>query len=243
MIAAMREKLKSLSVFFPAYNEAANLPTLLAEAEKIFPQYAKKYELLVIDDGSSDTTAKVLATLQKKYPHLRVLHHQSNRGYGECLKTGIKAAQYEWIFWTDADLQFHLAEFSEFAQAAQQQPLIIGYRLQRAEGKSRQVLVSVLKFGVDLLFRLHVRDIDCAFKLIRSDLLKNLRLQSGSAFTTSEILYLLKKKKYTIYELPVHHYPRRYGEASGAQPRVLLKAFFDALRVYSRSKWRSLKGK
>lgn len=237
----MTQKLKSLSVFFPAYNEEANLPQLLAQAQEVFPQYAQQYELIIVNDGSTDHTLAVAKSLQQQYPNLRVVSHAINKGYGESLKTGIRKARYDWIFWTDADLQFDLHEFDKFAAASRDYSIIIGYRVRRAEGLQRSILVSILKFGVDTLFRLHVKDIDCAFKLMRTEQVKSLSLQSGSAFTTSEILYLLKKKHLPFKEIPVQHYPRVHGVPSGANIKVLWRALVDAFHTYFYSKMSTLK--
>jgi len=232
MITAVQQKLKSLSVFFPVYNEEANLPLLLAQAHQVFPRFAKRLEMIIINDGSTDHSLAVAQRLKAQYPQLKIISHRKNLGYGECLKTGIKASQLDWIFWTDADLQFNLEDFAAFAQAASKHVAVIGYRIKRAEGLKRRIMVRVFKFAIDLLFRLHVKDIDCAFKLIRADLLKDLHLQSGSAFTTSEILYRLKKKRVKFKELPVQHFPRQYGQPTGAKLSVLIKAALDALNTY-----------
>lgn len=232
MISAVTKKLKSLSVFFPVYNEEHNLPILLDQANQIFPKYCNNYEMIIVNDGSTDQSLVIAKSLRNDYPMLRVVSHSSNLGYGECLKTGIKESQNEWIFWTDSDLQFDLNEFEKFVAASENNSAIIGYRVKRAEGFGRSAMVSVFKFGINLLFRLHVRDIDCAFKLIKADLLKDLKLQSGSAFTTSEILYRLKKKRVKFKELPVTHYPRLHGKPTGAKPSVLIKAAVDAFRTY-----------
>jgi len=133
-------------------------------------------------------------------------------------------------------LQFDLEELVSFLPYTKDFDAIIGYRHKRAEGFSRTLNARLFKFYIDLLFRLHVKDIDCAFKLIKTDLLKNLKLNSGSAFTSSEVLYRIKKKKVKFKELPVSHYPRQYGAATGANLQVIVKACYEALETYLKIK-------
>jgi len=237
MIAVVMKKLKSLSVFFPVYNEEANLEILVEQALRIIPSLASRYELLIINDGSTDDSLKIANKLASKYEQVRVFSHETNKGYGEVLKTGIKNSQYEWIFWTDSDLQFDLSELANFVKETDNYKIILGYRKKRAEGFRRHLNASLFGIYIDLLFRIHVKDIDCAFKLIQADLLKNLELTSGSAFTSAEILYRLKKKKLKFKEIAVNHYPRIYGQATGANLKVIIKACYEALRTYLQIKF------
>jgi len=237
-IVSKVKALESLTVFFPVYNEAENIPLLIDSADKIIPKFANNYELIIINDGSSDKSKEIAEGLIKDKVEWRVVSHRKNLGYGEVLKTGIKEANNEWVFFTDGDLQFDLQELASFIPYTNDYQLIIGYRHTRAEGFSRALNARLFKLYIDLLFRLHVKDIDCAFKLIKTDLLKNLELNSGSAFTSSEILYRLKKQKIKFKELPVSHYPRQYGQATGANLRVIIKACYEALDTYLKIKFK-----
>lgn len=232
-------KLKSLSVFFPVYNEEANLEILIKQAIRIIPKLATRYELLIINDGSTDDSLKIAKKLRSQFKQVKIFSHKNNRGYGEVLKTGIKNSQNEWIFWTDGDLQFDLAELANFVKEADKHQAIIGYRIKRSEGFKRHLNTSIFKFYIDLLFRLHVKDIDCAFKLFKASNLKELQLVSGSAFTSAEILYRLKKKGVKFKEIAVNHYPRLYGQATGAKLKVILKACYEALTTYLNIKFHS----
>lgn len=234
------KKLKSLSVFFPVYNEEANLEILIEQAIRIIPTLASRYELLIINDGSTDDSLKVAEKLKYKYEQVKIFSHQENKGYGEVLKTGIKNSQYEWIFWTDSDLQFDLSELANFVKESSEHKAIIGYRKKRSEGLRRHINTSIFKLYIDILFRLQVKDIDCAFKLFEASILKELNLTSGSAFTSAEILYRLKKKGVKFKEIAVNHYPRLYGQATGAKLKVIIKACYEALITYLNIKLSSL---
>jgi glycosyltransferase involved in cell wall biosynthesis len=238
-IVSKVKALESLTVFFPVYNEEKNIPLLIDSASKIIPQLAKNYELIIINDGSTDNSQQVAESLIKGKSAWRLVSHQKNLGYGEVLKTGIKEATQEWLFFTDGDLQFDLKELAQFLPYTNNFQAIIGYRRKRAEGLSRTINTRLFKLYIDLLFRLHVKDIDCAFKLIKTNLLKNLNLNSGSAFTSSEILYRLKKQKIKFKELPVSHYPRQFGQATGANIKVIAKACYEALDTYLKIKFAS----
>jgi len=237
------KKLKSLSIFFPVFNEEANLEVLITQALRILPEITRRYELLIINDGSTDDSLKIAQKLAAQNKELRVISHSSNLGYGEVLKTGIKQSQYEWIFWTDSDLQFDLSELANFIKETNKYDAVIGHRKKRVEGVFRHFNANLFKLYIDLLFRIHVKDIDCAFKLFRADLLKKLKLSSGSAFTSAEILYLLKKKGVKFKEIPVNHYPRLYGQATGANLGVIAKACLEALTTYLKIKFSSLESK
>ena len=243
MITVVSKKLKSLSVFFPVFNEEENLEKLLTESLEIIPKIAQKYEIIFVNDGSRDKSKVILEKLRKNNNNIRLINHSKNLGYGESLKTGIKKSKYEWIFWTDADLQFKLKELRKFIKFTDKKEAIIGFRKERAEGLKREINANLFKFYIDLLFRLHVKDIDCAFKLVKAEKLKKLELNSGSAFTSAEILYRLKKDGIKFKEIAVNHYPRQFGKATGSNPKVILKACYEAMLSYLNIKFFSLQSK
>lgn len=231
------KKLTSLSVFFPCFNEAANLPVLIDAASQVIPELAKEYELIIVNDGSTDQTKQVAARLIKKYDRVRLVNHDENKGYGAALQTGFKQSQYDWIFYTDGDNQFDISELANFLPFTDKHQAIIGYRKKRVEGFKREIYAIMLKFFVDLVFRLHVKDIDCAFKLLKADLVKDLDLLSSGGFISSEFLYRLKKKGLEFKQLPVTHLPRKHGQSTGSNFKVLVRAGLDALSLYLKIKF------
>ncbi len=232
------KKLSSLSIFFPCFNEAKSIPILIKQADAVANKLAKKYEILVIDDGSQDDTVKVVNNLRSKYANLKLVQHENNKGYGAALQSGFKASQYKWIFFTDGDLQFDISELESFIPFVDDYHVIIGYRRKRAEGTIRAFNARLFKLYIDLLFRVHVKDIDCAFKLFKAETIKSIELFSQGAFISSEFLYKLKKQGVEFKQLPVHHYPRQHGQPTGANLKVIIKGVTDALRLYLKMKFK-----
>jgi len=157
-------KLPSLSVFYPCFNEQENLPLVVSQALEILPLVAKKFEIIVVNDGSTDQTKQVAQKLAVNHKVIRVVSHQQNRGYGASVRTGFKSSKYDWIFYTDGDGQFNLEELKVFVKYVQDYQIIVGYRQKRAEGFKRILFARLYKFYIDCLFRVHIKDIDCAFK-------------------------------------------------------------------------------
>lgn len=226
------KKLSSLSVFLPTFNEEQNIAHVVEQIYSFLPKIATTFEILVINDGSTDRTKKIVTQLQQSIPCLRLVSHTSNRGYGSALKTGFKNSQYEWIFFTDSDNQFDIRELKQFVPFTREYSVIIGHRKKRAEGPRRALFAYCFKLFIDVLFRLHVRDIDCAFKLLKRSEMSDLRLQSNGAFTTTEFLYLLKKKGLPFKQIPVTHFDRKFGSPSGNNVKVIIKAFQEAFKVF-----------
>ena len=231
-------KLSSLSVFFPCYNEEKNIPLLLEQALDFFPDAAEQYELIVVNDGSTDRTAQVVSAFAEKHRQIKLVNHETNRGYGAALQTGFDHCQYEWLFFTDGDLQFDITELAKFLPYTDHYQAVIGCRRQRAEGTVREFNARLFKLYIDVLFRIHVQDIDCAFKLFKTELIKSLDLVSTGAFISAEFLYKLKKQGVEFKQLPVEHYPRKHGQPTGANPGVIVKGVTDALKLYLKMKFK-----
>jgi len=231
--------LPELSVFFPAYNEEKNVGTTLGKALKIIGKVAKKWEIIVIDDGSKDETGEVVKKLIKKYPgQIRLITHCPNRGYGAAIKSGLYNSKYEWIVFTDADGQFDFNDIYKLikTQKDTDADLVIGYYLGRKVPFYRIWGSKLWQFAVFLLFSLKVKDIDCGFKLIRKsviDTIPKLEAERGP-FISSEFLIKSKKAGCRIVEVGVHHFSRLEGEATGAKLNVILSGFKDLLRLWAK---------
>ena len=230
-------QLPSLSLFYPCYNEEKNVETSITKALEVLPKYAQTYEVLIINDGSRDKTKELAENIAKINPRVKVITHEVNKGYGGALKTGFANAQYDWVFFTDGDLQFDLNQLANFLPHTQNYQVIIGYRKIRAEGKKRAFVVRIYKLMVDILFGLYVKDIDCAFKLIGREALTDINLESDGMFINAELLIKLKNKGYNFKQLPVDHFSRKHGRPTGSNLKVIIRGLKETFGFYLQSKF------
>jgi len=205
--------------------------TAVLEAIAAAKLVSHRYEVIVVDDGSSDETARKVGRLVAANRSVRLVVHPINRGYGGALRTGIDAARMPWVLLTDSDLQFDLTEIESFLPFAGSSDLIVGYRIDRKDPIARRANAKAWNWLVRLMFALPVRDVDCAFKLIRRDLLSQLELLSSGAMISAELIARSTQAGARLTELGVHHRPRLAGEQSGASPRVIVRAFRELFRL------------
>jgi glycosyltransferase involved in cell wall biosynthesis len=235
---AQAARLPSLSVFFPCHNEEGNVERVVRAALAVAPTVADDCEVIVVDDGSRDRTAEIAAELAAADPRVHLVRHPTNRGYGGALKSGFAAATKEWVFFSDGDGQFDLAELPRLVAlvADGRCDLALGYRLKRADPFIRSVNARLYRGLVRMLFGLKVRDIDCAFKLIRRSVLEKTTLEAEGALISAELLIKARKAGFRMRETGVHHLPRRAGQQSGASLGVVLRTFREIVRL-----WRQLR--
>lgn len=228
---------KRLSVFFPFYNEEELAEKTIRTAFEVLSELnLEDFEILAIENGSSDNTFKVLKNLEQEFPKLRVFHLEE-AGYGRALIHGFYTASFDWLFFTDGDLQFDLHEIKKLLERAFKADLVLGYRLERAEGLARRLNTAIWNNAIRLMFDLPVRDIDCAFKLIRKKVIDEIpKLESTGALISTELLVKAKRAGFTFAEVGVHHYPDLAGGSTGANPKVILTALKELWRFWRKSK-------
>ncbi len=226
-------KVNSLSIFFPFWNEEKNIQKVVEQAIPVASRIAKKWEMLLIDDGSTDSTQEIARMLEKKYKGVRLIVNDPNRGYGGALKEGFSNSIYEYVVFTDGDGQFNFSEVERFLEKIRKSDLVIGFREKRRDNIVRHVLMNMLKVWDYTFFGFRFKDIDCGFKMFRKDALVELMpLRSEGAMITTEILAKAKKKKLKISEVPVSHFPREFGEQSGANLFVVSRAVLESLIIW-----------
>jgi len=230
------DKLKELSLFFPAYNEEANLENTVEKAIPVLKKVAQKYELIIVNDGSKDKTGEIAEKLAQKYPFIKIITHFPNQGYGAALRSGFYNSQYDWIVTVDSDGQFDFAEVEKLIEKAKQADVVIGYRLNRQDPFVRKVFGWGWTLLANLLLGIKVRDVDCAFKLVNKKVIEKIpKLESTrGGMISPELLGKAKKAGFKVVEVGVHHYPRKEGKQTGANLKVIFKSFVDLGKLWWR---------
>src|SRR4051812_35977338 len=220
-----------LSYFFPAHDEEANLEALVKEALETLPGLADTFEIIAVDDGSKDGTPAIADALAAAHPGVvRAVHHPTNLGYGAALRSGFSASRYDLVAFTDGDRQFKVADIGLLTArlAEPDQPdVVVGYRIKRADPVVRTLYARAYRLANRIFFGLRVRDVDCACKLFRREALEGIRVESGGAFFSAELLIKLGVRGRRIAEVGVPHHPRTAGSATGAKPSVVWRAVRD----------------
>lgn len=228
----MMKRSISLSIFFPAYNEEENIADSVREAQRVVRGITDRYEIIVVDDGSTDRTGAIVEEIARDNPRIRLVRHNPNQGYGAAVWSGIQAARYDWVFFTDADLQFKLDELAKLVEHVPEYDVVLGCRSPRKDPYIRLINAKGWNILNRFIFGLKVKDIDCAFKLFNRRLVASLPVKSRGAMMSAEMLIHLQKSGTVFKEVPVTHLPRTKGEATGAKPAVILRAFREMFSLY-----------
>jgi glycosyltransferase involved in cell wall biosynthesis len=229
----------SLSISFPAYNEEANVGRAIEDAARVASEMTDDYELIFVDDGSADRTADVVLEYAVRYPQVRLIEHEVNQGYGAAVFDGLVAGTKEWAFFTDSDLQFVLDDLETLWALRDRADLIIGYRAPRRDPFVRKLNGFGWTWLTNVLFGYVSRDVDCAFKLMRREVVNTVapHVASRGATLSAEFLVRAKRMGYRFREVPVTHLPRRAGSQTGAKMSVILRAFREMF-LFRLQMWR-----
>lgn len=217
------DRCPGLAVVLPAYNEEENIEAATRAALEAIAPLADEYEVIIVDDGSEDGTAAIADRLAAE-GHVRVIHHDGNRGYGAALRSGFLAARLPYVMYTDADLQFDVREVRFFLPDLQDHDIAIGFRIYRYDSVLRCLLSWVYNKIIFVLFWLNVRDIDCAFKVFRREVFDVITIECDDFFVDAELIARATKAKLRICQRGVRHYPRQAGRTTvraGNIPRTL----------------------
>jgi len=227
---------EGVSLILPCHNEAENIQAVIEEAKEVFGEIAQLYEIIIVDDGSSDLTPELVRNLIRTDPRLRLIQHQSNLGYGRALRTGFENAHFPWIFFTDGDGQFRIAELKKFIPYLEKSKMVVGYRASRADPVHRRIYGRIFSWLINFLFGLKIKDVNCAFKILAKEIIEGEKLISPGALINAELFILAKRKGIEPIQLAVSHFPRKAGSQSGGSPQVIVRAFWELLQLYFRMK-------
>ena len=226
----MADRLPALTFFFPAYNEEQNVEAVVREAQETLPRFADVYEIVVVDDGSRDRTGEIADRLALADSNVRVIHHRPNRGYGGAVRSGLTSARHPYVFFTDGDRQFRIADLGLLIREIDGTDAVVGYRAKRMDPRRRLVIAWVYKHVIRTLFGGGFRDVDCAFKLFRTEVFERaplVEVRSNGAFFSAELLLRLRAAGLRVRQVSVPHHPRAAGVAAGAAPKVVLRTLHD----------------
>lgn len=226
----------SVSVFFPCFNDDRTIDRLVVLANKTLQEVTTDYEIIVVDDGSTDHSVPVLEELlRSRSVPLRVIRHPRNLGYGAALRTGFSEATKDWVFYTDGDAQYDVAELRKvLALVADGVDVVQGYKLTRQDAWHRVLIGTVYRELARIVFCLKIRDVDCDFRLIRRSVLQKIALEHTSGIICLELVRKLQDAGARFFEVPVHHYRRKYGRSQFFTPLRIAEVVFHMVRLWWR---------
>lgn len=223
----------SFSLVLPAYNEEGNIEFVVRSALGVLPTVVDDFEIIVVNDGSRDATPEIIDRLAAEDPRVKPVH-QANAGYGGAVKAGFKASTGDYVMFMDADRQFDIADIRRLAPFVPYYDVVAGFRQERSDPLNRRINAEIFNVVVRVLFGVHLRDLDCAFKIFRGDMLRSLDLTTSGALINAEMQAKLRRSGATIEQVGVGHYPRIAGEATGGNPKVILHAMGETVRLWRR---------
>ena len=227
---------RSVSVFFPCYNEEDNIDRVVSKTLDTLERTGLDYEIIIVNDGSGDGTAKAAGDIAQRNLKIKVVNHEVNQGYGAALQSGFGAASKELVFYTDGDGQFDIDEMPDLLPLMRDYDIVSCYRIDRRDNFVRKVNAWCWTKLVCLLFGMKLKDIDCAFKLYKREIFDHIKMSSKGALIDTEILARATGRGYKITQRGVHHYPRVAGEQTGANIKVIIRAFVELFRLHRQIK-------
>ncbi len=230
----------SISAFFPAYNDAGTISSMVITVLLTLRQVSDDYEVIVVNDGSADHTAAVLDELARVYPdEVRIIHHPHNRGYGGALRSGFAAATKEWVFYTDGDAQYDPRELANLAALVHDEvDFINGWKIERHDPLHRIIIGRLYQYTIKTAFGLRLKDVDCDFRLMRRAVFDRVTLTSNSGVICVELMKKVQDAGFRLTETPVHHFHRAYGKSQFFRFRRLAQVARDVTRLWLRLVWR-----
>lgn len=228
----------SITAFFPCYNDGGTIASMVVLTDATLSQLTDDYEIIVVDDGSTDSSRQVLAELSQRYDRLRVILHERNRGYGGALRSGFANATKQLIFYTDGDAQYDPRELRQLVPLLTDGvDLVNGYKIERSDPLHRIIIGRVYQYVIKFAFGLRLRDVDCDFRLIRQSVFEKVKLEQDSGVICVELMKKIQDAGFGLAEAPVHHYHRAYGESQFFNFRRIVRVGIDLWRLWWELVW------
>lgn len=233
-----------ISAFFPAYNDGGTIASMVLSALIVLRELTPDYEVIVVNDGSSDYTKEILDELEKRYERVRVIHHEKNKGYGGALRSGFSSATKDFVFYTDGDAQYDVRDFKNLWEAmGEGVDVVNGYKVSRSDALYRVIIGRMYHWLAKLAFGLRLRDVDCDFRLIRRAVFDKVHLESDSGVICVEMMKKIQDAGFKIVEVPVRHYHRAYGGSQFFNPRRIFQALSGLFKLWWQLRWPQLIGR
>jgi glycosyltransferase involved in cell wall biosynthesis len=223
-----------LSLVLPAHNEEPNIGIVVNDALATLPRYAPSFEIVVVNDGSRDGTGAIIDELHARHPCVIPVHHRANQGYGAALRSGFNASTGDFVMFMDADRQFDIRDIRLLAPFVDLFDIVAGFRMERSDPIVRRINAEIFNLAVRILFGVHMRDLDCAFKIFRGEQIRSLRLTTSGALINAEIQSKLRRQGATLVQVGVPHHPRVAGQATGGDIKVILRAMRETISLWIR---------
>ncbi|MCC6944646.1 MAG: glycosyltransferase family 2 protein [Thermomicrobiales bacterium] len=221
-----------LSLVLPAYNEELNLRSVVTDALQTLPSYFADFEIVVVNDGSRDQTAAIARELSAEHPQVKLVDLVQNQGYGGALRSGFAATTGDLVMFMDADRQFAIEDIARLVPFIDTHEIVAGFRMERSDHLHRRVFAETFNVSIRMLFGVHMRDIDCAFKIFDGDMLRSIQLTSNGALINTEIMAKARRQGVRVQQVGVRHFPRTAGASTGGNPKVIFKAMRDTPRLW-----------
>lgn len=222
----------SISAFFPVYNDAGTIELMVRKLKEVLPKFTDDYEIIIIDDASPDNSGEIADKLAESDPRIKVIHHESNRGYGGALKSGFKNSTKDLIFYTDGDAQYDVYELEKLMPHIKEFSVVNGYKTNRADGLHRKIIGTIYNQGMKLAFNLKVKDVDCDFRLIKKEVFDKISLESDTGMICVEMMKKIGDANFPIKDIPVTHYDRIYGKSQFLKAGRVLKTFKGLINLW-----------
>ena len=233
-----------ISAFFPAYNDGGTIASMVLSAILVLEKLTDDYEVIVVNDGSHDYTGEILDELERRYDRVRIVHHEKNKGYGGALRTGFSEASKEFVFYTDGDAQYDVRDLPAlWEQMSDSVDMVQGYKIGRSDPLHRVIIGRIYHGMTNLAFGIHLKDVDCDFRLIRRSIFDKVHLESDSGVICVEMMTKIRHAGFRITEVPVHHYHRAYGQSQFFNFRRIFRVGRDLLKLWWLLRWPQLVGR